>query len=480
MNAELLEFLISDADDSVKKKPFAKISETSKEFENLISEYPTNTKTKERWKSKNIVPLENALQGWEGDLDKKVDYVTDYKDSSKFLIPENSLNPSIAYFIGVAAGDGGFNGDKVWTLVDGGKRHQLRYSKKFLESIAVLLQNYFGVNTGIRKRGNMYEIYVSNKWFCRFLQNYYNLPESYKKGKLFRPESFSTESQISAFWRGVFDADGSVANKSNRISLSSATKSFLEQCKYDLEKQGVMVHEIRKPNAYLLRLKPAQLPIFAEKIGFSHPRKKKLLLEKLEKGSRNYVCLGRIRKVEGHYPLAEIKELRVLNSGEKLKEFREQKDLYQKELASNLGVSKNQIWSWENDKDATPIIVLAQLFETEKEMCEYLIDSQNKFKYGVRGNGNSAVCLPKKTSTKIDEIAEKCVATAQEVRIKDRDKNMAEKVEKTFDVAVKDADKLFVRNKAVFNFFSKFYVYEPVFKSWSKERIDAIDSKLAL
>jgi len=480
MREEFLQCLVDNCDDSVKKKPFAKFHDTGEEFENLISKYPTNSKTKERWRSKKIIPLDKVLQELKEGLENKIDYVTDYKDSSKFSAPEKPVQPKMAYFVGVAAGDGGFNGEKVWTLVDGGKKHQLKHSKKFLESISSLIEDRFKVNTGIRKRKNRYELYVSNKWFCRFLQNYYNLPSSYKKGKLSRPEIFNNESQISAYWRGVFDADGAVAKNSNRITLSSATRSFLEQCRNDFDRWGISVHEIRQPGSYLLRLRPEAVPKFADKVGFSHPRKKKLLLEKLERGSRHYNYAGRKTKAEEYYPLAEIKGLRVLKAGEKINEFREEQNLYQEELAELLSVSKNQIWAWENNKNATPITALVQLFETEEDMYEYLSDSQNKFKYGLRGNENSDVYLPKKPSMKIDSLAERCVATAQEVRIKNRNMAVAQKFENVFDVDVKDTNKLFIDNKAVFKFFSQFYNYKPIFQSRNKERIKAINSRLSL
>lgn len=480
MKEEFLELLVDNKDDSVKKKPFVKIQGSWKVFEKLVSEYPTNSETKKRWNSKKIVPLEKVLRDFEGDFEDKIDYLTDFKGSSKFVVPKDPLDRELAYFVGVAAGDGGFSGERVWTLVDGGKTHQLKYSKKFLESISTLLENYFKINTGLRKRTNRYELYVSNKWFCRFLQQYYNLPKSYKKGKLSRPEVFSNEATISAFWRGVFDADGAIAENSNRISLSSATRSFLEQCRDDLARWGVAVYEIRQPQAYLLRLRPEEVPKFADKIGFSHPRKKNLLLEKLGNGARNYTCAGRKRNVGEYYPLVQIEGLRVLNAGEKFKEFREQNNLYQKELASELEVSKNQIFYWENNKNAAPISILAQLFENEKGVYKYLIRSQNKFKYGLRGNKNSAVALPKKPSSDVDDIAENCVATSNEVRITNRDKDTAAEIKTMFDVSVRDTNKLFVDNRTVFCFFSNFYHYKPEFQSWEEERIKTIGSRLTL
>lgn len=482
MNENGLRCLISDQD-STRQKPFAKIAIEKENLKEIIASYDITYSTESNWIEKQIVPLEALLSKDAGleDLCSQIRYVTDYADSARFKLPENPASCELAYVIGLAAGDGGFSNDNLWTLVDGGKDEQLQYSEKFLESVAGMIETIFGVNTGLRKRENRFELYISNKWFCRFLRNFYGLPRSYKKGKLSKPEIFDGEESMKHFWRGVFDADGSVAKKSNRVSLSSATRSFLEECRSDFNKLGIDVHEIRKPAAYLLRLKPDQMPVFAEQVGFSHPRKRSLLLEKLENGSRSYKYEGKTENYIGEfYDLTKIDRLRAFDIGKKIREYREEKDLYQKELADKLEVSENQIYYWENDKYAIPISALEKIFDSKKGLLNYLMENENRFKYGKRGNKNSPVILPKRRDQDAEEIAEKCIATSNELRIKSNNQSIARKLEWTFNVQVKEKNKLVVDNLTVFNFFDTFYNYERKFAAWNDREISRIENKLQL
>ncbi|MBC5792825.1 MAG: hypothetical protein H8Z69_02175 [Nanohaloarchaea archaeon] len=54
--------------------------------------------------------------------------------------------------------------------------------------------------------------------------------------------------------------------ESYRVSLSSATRSFLETCQNDM--QGINIEgEIRKPGSYLLRFSPRDFGNFCNNVG---------------------------------------------------------------------------------------------------------------------------------------------------------------------------------------------------------------------
>lgn len=477
---DLFKVVKSKSDSSFREKPYARLKE---EYKVDSSNVDAETYLIKSCEERGVWPIELLLEQFsEKELISVIDYITDCGDRAKFDPPRKLSElrtEKCAYFAGVAAGDGGFNGPNTWSVVDGGREHELEDSRKFIEKIGRLMQDIFGLrqeSIWINKRGNRVELKLTNKWFARYIRHVFGLPKSYKKGKLSRPEIFNSEENIAAFWRGVFDTDGHISKDSYRISLSSATRSFLEECREDLEVQDICVREIRKPRSYLLRLEPDSFDTFCEHVGFSHPRKRKEMTEKLREGSRNYDYRGRDQLYIGKfYDISQIDNLRVKGLGSEIKKIRARKDLYQRELAEELSVSRTQICTWESDDYAAPLVKLIELFGGKKKTLEIIQKNDVVFKVGVRGNKNSEMNIPLEPESEIDEMASKVICTGDELRIRNKSEKVASDIEEKFGADVERKQyKFCVRNWTLTRFFSKFYRYEPKFRSYNEKEIEAI------
>lgn len=496
MSKEILDLfsaLILDEKSNLKSEPYLVVEEN---FESDIRDRINSADISVRkdnvkgWNSRGYWPATILLEvcGRE-ELIRKMKYITDFRNRSRFDPPrtlEELRDPAYAYFAGLAAGDGGFNGPGTWSIVDGGKPRQLDDSREFINKIARLIAKLFGITERsmvIRRRGNRIELKLSNKWFCRFIRHFFDLPKSYKKGELQKPSIFEREETTCIFWRGIFDTDGHIPEDSYRVSMSSATDKFLEKCSEDLQKQGIKISDMRK-SARQLRISPESFSQFASKIGFSHPRKKQLLLEKLKRGSRNYLFCGRVESnilKEGYFDITEMEEVRVKGVGCLIKGFREEEDLLQKDLASEMGATKDQIYYWENDIYTVPLDRMKRLFDSEQELLEVLLEEEVKFKVGIRGKEETFVDLPLEVRTDIDRLASECIATGRELRIKNKNVELANEVEKIFGIDIEKRDRKFLtRNSTVVEFFKTFYKYKPKFKKHSAEEIKNLKDRLEI
>lgn len=481
----LVNTVISNSDGSFKEKPYARLKDNYKVNSSKVNAENYLIESCER---RSIWPIELLLnQFCKEELSSKISYITDCGDKSRFDPPRNLSElrtEKCAYFAGIAAGDGGFNGPKTWSVVDGGKEHQLDQSREFIQKISQIMQELFGFqekSIWINKKGNRFELKITNKWFSRYIRNVFDLPKSYKKGKLSRPDVFNSNEKIAAFWRGVFDTDGSISKDSYRISMGTATESFAIECLEDLDSIGISANLRNASNGYEVRVETTDFERFCNNIGFSHPRKREMMLSKLKKGSRNYVYKGRLNNnLRGSfYDLTKLNGLRIIGFGDRIRQFREEKEIYQKDLANQLGVSTNKIWHWENEECAAPVEKIEMIFGSALELLKEFVSEDVKFKMGVRGNQNSLVKLPIKQTSEIDVMASNIISTKNELRIRDKDSCVATKIESKFDTEIRREEyKLSTKNQTVINFFSKFYSYEPTFSSYSLKEVEEMRKRL--
>jgi len=476
-----------------KSHPYAKVGpETSQKLSYRVDRNEVNAKNQhlERWAKNQIWPM-GVISKYldERKMSQKLEYITSSRNSSKLDPPRDYSqleDEKFAYFAGIAAGDGGFKGPNIWSVVDGGKPEELKDSKKFIEKISKLIQELFGIpekTCCISERGNRVELKIANKWFCQYIRHCFNLPKSYKKGELSRPEIYSSKELTGTYWRGVFDTDGHIAKESYRTSMASATEVFADQCKSDLEKLDIIAKKRSRSEAYHLRIPGRQFESFCNKIGFSHPRKRKELLAKLEKGSRNYTFEGRNNEMieKSFFDLTRIEDLRVRGLGSEIKSHRERNNLYQRELAEKHNISKNQVFCWENENYAAPITFLEKLYDSKIKFLQVLAERDLDYKVGVRGTENSLIKIPVEIDKNIDELASKIISSEKELRIQDRNDKVAERIEGLFEVEIRrDEYNYYSNNWTLIRFFSEFYNYEKEFASKTPKEIEKLKERLRL
>lgn len=483
---KLIDCLTKSSDSSFREKPYAALnSKPCFKSENL-SNYPDYLVDTGR--KRGVWPLEILLEQFEREeLVREIDYITDYGNRSQFDPPRtiSELQSSkYAYFAGVAAGDGGFNGVDTWSIVDGGKSHEIAASCEFIQVMKSLLTDCFGIEKDsiwVNKREDAIELKLSNKWFGRYIRDFFGLPRSYKKGELSRPEIFKSKRNIASFWRGAFDADGHIEKESYRVSIATATRAFAADCIQDFKDMGIDTSFRSCSGVYHVRVNTNDFGTYCRKIGFAHPRKLKTILSKLEKGSRNYVYDGRSQQIIAgrFYDLFSIKNLRVLGLGEQIRSKRKHNDLYQRELAEKLGVSEDQIWAWENEVNATPLSKLRNLYQSKIQVLSHLEEDEIMFKVGKRGNGKSKINMPVRVDSRVDNIASNIIATKDELRIRNKNGEIVDEIESVFGVEVtQEEDKFYSRKTALVQFFKNFYLYEPKFESKDKEQIKNIRNRL--
>jgi transcriptional regulator with XRE-family HTH domain len=371
-------------------------------------------------------------------------------------------------------------------VVDGGKPEELEDSRKFIEKLSELVQKLFGLPEStccIIERGNKIELKIANKWFCRYIRHCFNLPKSYKKGELSRPEIFDSGDLSNAYWRGVFDTDGHMAKRSYRTSMATATEDFADECINDLEDKGISTRKRSDLGAHHVRIPGTHFENFSRQIGFSHPRKRREMLSKLKQGSRNYKYEGRNeRAIQGpRFDLTRMPDLRVRGLGEEIKRYREEGNLYQEELANNLDCSKNQIYYWENNEYAAPVDFLFQLYNSKSQFLELLEESELKYKVGIRGTEESLIKIPVKASEEVDKIASNVVVSEDELRVKDKSEEIASAISDLFGTEVKRKEYKFVSSRhTIVRFFSTFYRYEKNFGSRTSKEVEKLRDNLEI
>ncbi|MFH1240579.1 MAG: LAGLIDADG family homing endonuclease [Candidatus Diapherotrites archaeon] len=461
-----------------------------------------------KWKSDNIFPiilLRVISLEHEKDLEiltkllNSVEYFTDSRNFSVFN-PPRKLNELLtkqqAYFSGAAMGDGGFSNNQYWVIVDGGTDDDLPYSKEYLIKIRNSIKTSYNINfsnKNPRKREQRLELWVSNRWFGRFINFWFGLPFGKKTNRIEKPKIFNLSKKAlqlyAYFWRGMFDTDGHCSSLGKNISLVSATKKLIDECEKDLHKLNIKTSKIKRKikfDSYLITIRSESYRCFAEKIGFSHPRKLKNMLEMLTVQGSFLKSLGLKKEniVFGKFfDLRLLKNLRIYGVTEIVKKIRTKNGLYQQTLAKKLKVNENHISMWENKK-GIPFSKFCEIWlfdeKSIKQLFEFL-SGNNDILWSTSGRG--ALCkrakLPIGVNEKIDNIAYSVRPYSNELRIK-HNKKMFNDIEKQFQVKVRNIRESVysVHNKTVQNFFQIFYDYEYYWKALTNKEIKELKNSL--
>jgi len=241
---------------------------------------------------------------------KKIEFVTSFSDSVRVSLPKyfhELKKEELGYLIGVIYGDGCLletKKDYRILIADGSsKQKELKSSLEYIEKLKSLFNKIFKINQDkikIEKRGNWYVVFISSKWLLRFINYFFDFPIGKKKGRLKFPrilKSFNIEYQA-IFWRGMFDTDGMINPSARNVEIASSDYLLMKGCKNFLSKLNIE-SEIKKGidrkkghEYYWINLKSNYFKKFGLRIGSSHPRKQKVLINHLKTSLKYYVLQG--------------------------------------------------------------------------------------------------------------------------------------------------------------------------------------------
>ena len=200
-------------------------------------------------------------------------------------------NPDFAYALGNFMADGSFYGSEGnyrFEFSDGSPyKNELNYSLEHISKIKNIFEQLTNKKLPeIRKRENRFVLSFRNKDLAYLFINSLNIKPGPKDYIVDMPEQYLGTALERLFWIGYLDGDGSIARKSRRVALESVSSKIMKSFANYLKKQGMFFSEYKSQRgdhfSYVILIKSISFRDFAEKIGFLHPLKSKLLAEKLK------------------------------------------------------------------------------------------------------------------------------------------------------------------------------------------------------
>lgn len=200
-------------------------------------------------------------------------------------------NPDFVYALGNFMADGSFygrEGDYRFEFVDGSPyKKELNYSYKHISIIKNIFEQLTNKKLpAIRQRENRFVLSFRNKDLAFLFINSLGIKPGPKDYTVDIPKLYLGKPLERLFWIGYLDGDGSIARNSKRIALESVSPKIMESFANYLKKQGIFFSEYTSKRedhfSYVILIRSVSFRDFAEKVGFSHPLKSKLLIEKLK------------------------------------------------------------------------------------------------------------------------------------------------------------------------------------------------------
>jgi hypothetical protein len=215
-------------------------------------------------------------------------FLTHKKKQVKCPMRFSDLNCELAYLAGVIAGDGHIDRAlHVIKIVDGHVDKSLKkYSYEYLKKLNKIIKRNFNCDHYKEKiEGNYFVFRYNSSLFCRIMNYIYQIPKGNKSREIVLPNLIKNSPNEQLFWRGVFDADGSIRPKNKGIRLTTISKRLYDDFLSFCEKKKIKIFNKEKNRQYHFLVVEEGIPRFARLIGSSHPRKQKNLIEYLKKGA---------------------------------------------------------------------------------------------------------------------------------------------------------------------------------------------------
>ena len=208
-----------------------------------------------------------------------------------------NFNKRLAYLAGVIAGDGHLSkrGNEI-VIADGqSDKNKLRLSKDYIYLIAHLFEKEFNLRGAINNHTTWWRFRIDNVLLCKFFNYYFEIPLGKKCRIIKIPGWLSSTFNEKYFWRGLMDTDGYIREKGKEIIFKSRSLILLNQFMEFLKRNKINAIINKDKNGEYLRIFVCDFLRYAEIMGFSHPRKKEILISHLREGPK-YKVLSKINK----------------------------------------------------------------------------------------------------------------------------------------------------------------------------------------
>ena len=199
----------------------------------------------------------------------------------------NTFTKKITYLAGVIAGDGHLDRRECSLVICDGQSNKkdLLLSKIYLYNISKIFNIEFNITGSIENFENYWVYYVNNKWLCRFFNYYFDIPFG-KKSDVIKFPTHLHSRYGKYFWRGIMDTDGYISKYNKQIILKSGSLVLLNQFRDFCNKNNIQTDIRKEIRGWSIRVLTVSILNYAELVGFSHPRKKSILIKYLKEGSK--------------------------------------------------------------------------------------------------------------------------------------------------------------------------------------------------
>lgn len=240
-----------------------------------------------RWNARNRIPLRLVLNASVGVRSLESNYLS-IRGTRIFVRIPIRLIPSLAYFLGIIAGDGSINRRNPRTR--GGWKIEMwegniEYHKRIY---APLCRKLFGITPRFRiiqkpnNRKNTCSA-INSKIIHIYLTQCLGIPSGFKANRITMPRFIEdSPALLVAYLRGLFDTDGTVTGR--EVRFSTVSPRLFEQVCAGLTRVGIGYYtsrwkkEERFQMLYTLSIK-ARMSIlnYRAMVGFGHPKKRRRL-----------------------------------------------------------------------------------------------------------------------------------------------------------------------------------------------------------
>lgn len=292
------------------------------------------------------------------------------------------LTEKLVYLLGIIDGDGHLSKHQV---------HIVDYSKKQIEQLQGFFLELFGVTGHIREgnEGNYYILLVNGKWIVRLVNHLTGHPLGRKYDALREPlilRENPWEHLRGAYWRGLFDSDGSYKGG---IEFTTISEKLSCDLKNYLEEKSIKFNFKASNRSYRLYVQAGSRTKFSQQVGSWHLEKKSQLQTLLSRryNGEEVTFLGINEQnldSEGLLDFALMdNKISVINSGMAIRQIREQGGFTRKDFAKLLAVNYSTLASYENSGSIPTIRTMIKVAEIlEKPFSEFLWKYQlNEFTY---------------------------------------------------------------------------------------------------